>query len=760
MAVSKGNETSELQKAIKIAAESIDKLVPGDGQINPEALKLLKEAVDKLALANKSILREEKAKLENRLVPEAGGSGLKTSMNVSVVRPKIHRQYNLTSKANFEVWLDSLRTELTSHMLLDQIDDRIPKPEGLTEVDKMLRKNYAKEVITSRIDENYYLRVLGLEEPKDILRRLREARKGEVSSTPTSIRTRLYNLRIRDGEKVDAFCERFDQIVREHELSDDPQKIGAEEKRSTFYQAIIGVMPEIRRTDSAVIATTQKEMNMEELRKAMYRIQQDNDSNPEAKAPKAAKAQFQRSNGKAGKCYRCNKIGHWKGECPYKDTNEWFCYSCNKLTDHHSNICPYYDNPPISYPDNFVPNNSRGGGPPAKRFKRDHQGPSTSGLNQNRGRGSPRGQLRGNFRGRRGRGGPQRNNRGGTARRTQEQDDYYQNSVHNDESEEDYGDDIGKSFSDSNLNNKMHVEFIADSGATEHFVNKSFILSDFKVSKNGVIKSANKNDFADIVIDGRGNLLLKNNTNSGDEIKLTNVIAAKDLSENLLSLRKIVDAGSNVTLNNKIFRVYNKANNKTIFEGTYERPNWVVKFEVSKISQEGNVNVNECDNYSCNAFISNKYEFQEQSRTLKIDNKLSNSEGENSEGLGNSIRGESMIGRENVEELIDKNKSENSEGIISEEGDNLTSFKIINIDELVGFEHLKDLIVENTLEKTEVIEKQSEALLWYVRLGRASLNYLKILRKKVKILEHIKFDESIKDCEVCILSKMERIPFK
>ena len=57
----------------------------------------------------------------------------------------------------------------------------------------------------------------------------------------------------------------------------------------------------------------------------------------------------------------------------------------------------------------------------------------------------------------------------------------------------------------------MHVEFIADSGSTEHFINKSFILSDFKISKNGVIKSANKNEFANIVIDGRGNLLLKNN---------------------------------------------------------------------------------------------------------------------------------------------------------------------------------------------------------------------------------------------------------
>ena len=85
MADPKVNETSELQKAIKTAAESIDKLVPGDGSNNPEALNLLKETV-KLGLANKSILREEKAKLESRQILEAGGSGMKTSMNISVVK--------------------------------------------------------------------------------------------------------------------------------------------------------------------------------------------------------------------------------------------------------------------------------------------------------------------------------------------------------------------------------------------------------------------------------------------------------------------------------------------------------------------------------------------------------------------------------------------------------------------------------------------------------------------------------------------------
>ena len=79
---------------------------------------------------------------------------------------------------------------------------------------------------------------------------------------------------------------------------------------------------------------------------------------------------------------------------------------------------------------------------------------------------------------------------------------------------------------------------------------------------------------------------------------------------------------------------------------------------------------------------------------------------------------ESVIIRENQEELIEKNKSENSEKIfsecpenskksISECRDNLLSYKTINIHDLKELENIKDLFEENT----DFIEKQSEALL-------------------------------------------------
>ena len=93
-----------------------------------------------------------------------------------------------------------------------------------------------------------------------------------------------------------------------------------------------------------------------------------------------------------------------------------------------------------------------------------------------------------------------RGSRGGpTARRSEYDDD--RGRYGNDEYEQQEG---KMEYINNNLNNnERHIEFIADSGATEHIINKSFILSDFKISEKGVIKSANKNDFVDIVIDGK-----------------------------------------------------------------------------------------------------------------------------------------------------------------------------------------------------------------------------------------------------------------
>ena len=92
---------------------------------------------------------------------------------------------------------------------------------------------------------------------------------------------------------------------------------------------------------------------------------------------------------------------------------------------------------------------------------------------------------------------------------------------------------------------------------------------------------------------------------------MIDAVAAKDISENLLSLRKLADTGFSIYLDDKSLRVYNKITNKTILEGTYgKKPNWVVSFEVIKCSDDL-----EFKKYSRKARIDSYQELPEQPHT-------------------------------------------------------------------------------------------------------------------------------------------------
>ena len=91
---------------------------------------------------------------------------------------------------------------------------------------------------------------------------------------------------------------------------------------------------------------------------------------------------------------------------------------------------------------------------------------------------------------------------------------------------------------------------------------------------------------------------------------MTDVVAAKDISENLLSLRKLADAGLSIYLDDESLRVYNKVTNKTILEGTYEKPNWVLSLELIKSRDDL-----EFKKYSCKPRIDSYQELPEQPHT-------------------------------------------------------------------------------------------------------------------------------------------------
>ena len=272
---------------------------------------------------------------------------------------------------------------------------------------------------------------------------------------------------------------------------------------------------------------------------------------------------------------------------------------------------------------------------------------------------------------------------------------------------------------------------MADLGATEHIINKSIILSNFKKCKDGVIKSANKSKAADIEIDGIGDLYLKSNKN---KIKLTNVLAAQNISENLISLRRFADLGLGIYLDNKELKIFDKSTNEIYLLGIYEKPNWRINFSVKN---------NESENYdyiayTCNGQIVKETDFSKQSQTTS--NTIREKEAEGEKELTNLMPSE--VGRENEERKI----SENSDITDFNFDTQTINRKIWDLDSLENIEELSNLKMVDLNPENKKIEKLDKGMLWHIRLGHPNLQYLKYLKNSNEHLKDVTFNENISDC--------------
>lgn len=274
--------------------------------------------------------------------------------------------------------------------------------------------------------------------------------------------------------------------------------------------------------------------------------------------------------------------------------------------------------------------------------------------------------------------------------------------------------------------------FIADSGATEHIVDSNLYLTNFERLENRVIMSANKNELADIKINGKRDLIFQSKNKT---INLLNVISTKDVSENLLSLRKLADAGLSNHLDNKNLRVYEKENNKTVLEGEY-------------------------DIYCCRATVVSDDEIPEQPRKFVENKKLSGSEG----ALEKQEFNNSAIGREKSRNHVNESSLNNrkDEKMIEKlEETKSDPLEQLQLDDITTIQNLESIHTMNLSEKSrKSSEKINEAMLWHMRLGHASLDYLKRMQKTNKNLEKVKFGDEILECEVCTMAKMQKLPFR
>ncbi|KAL7290553.1 hypothetical protein TKK_0015321 [Trichogramma kaykai] len=134
--------------------------------------------------------------------------------------------------------------------------------------------------------------------------------------------------------------------------------------------------------------------------------------------------------------------------------------------------------------------------------------------------------------------------------------------------------------------NKKPYKKPKGSPSKKHITNKGFLLSSFNKC-DGEITCANKNADANILIDGKGTLILKSRVD-GKNIELSNVISVPDVCENLMSLRKFVDSGYSIYLDDETITISDKNTEEkyltgiliTNTENTYENTDAIEQFTI------------------------------------------------------------------------------------------------------------------------------------------------------------------------------------
>ena len=713
---------------------------------------------------------------------------LNNSIKIEVNRKSnTKHDYRLTPKVKYEHFYEFLSSELRTMGLLYVIDSNEEPPTGLNDKDRETHKFDVRDIIINRIDQTYHSKVLSIRDPVKILESLKNFKQCEVNVTSVSVRKQLYAITYNPTrETAMQFWDRFEEIIRNYENMPNTNPLSDDEKRDAFYSAVVEQVPLIQTADLLNISQTGKGLSYEMIKMYITKAEADRVSATKANHPTrrvndGASVSF--VNTKASStdlCYECNDLGHWRKDCRLLGKGKKKCYNCNQFTNHLAAECRRINgdlrgqNYRGKNSDRYLHANnkrsfkSRGNNRfrnqynNQKQSNRNSQNPewhgSTKSNNESlqtnsRGGGNSRGGYLRGRRNRRGRGGQQRSGQ----QNQQPKVNLAQIQEPNDsgESKENsYNDEIKiiTYYSNEQTTDKTNVldldkttefetePFIADSGASEHMTKTKEIFQELDESIQTIIKCANKKSGADFMGEGKGTIYVMTNDSNGKSLKLDNVIYSSSLSGNLLSLRHFAESGYKIILDDEEIEIIDKQTNETVLNGIYDSPCWVIEFEIEKEKNRDKMDdktirikrilntivetIKENNDDASNEpkKVDNKIPETKETQNKTIENILKD-DGENSQ-VNNSSEQKTEVVKEPQNK--NENKNEISEQMFSKFDTSVNDRKITDIDELPTID---DFTGDSSFSKTySDFVKTNKAMLWHVRMGHASVSYLRKLQ--------------------------------
>lgn len=253
----------------------------------------------------------------------------------------IHRKYMLTEKTKFHHFYDYLTSELRTRDLLFVIEpnETQQRHRDLDQETLAFIRSGVRELIINRVEEAYHEKVFQYKDPVLLLNKLREIKNFEFNISGAELRAKLYELMPNPREKASEFIDKFEELVRNIDISEANAKITELEKRNAFFRAMKSVIPNLSAVELLSSHRLGQPLSYEELKTHFLQWESDrvNKAKRENQKDKTALIAGRRSNDN-DRCYQCGKSGHYSWEC-INGSNQDQCYRCQEF-GHKSFQCP------------------------------------------------------------------------------------------------------------------------------------------------------------------------------------------------------------------------------------------------------------------------------------------------------------------------------------------------------------------------------------------------------------------------------------